>query len=114
MARSALAFACTLVSLLGISSAALATSPCSEWLIADAVEGREGKWMCYERREGFPVYYDAPGRAFRSLDHRAFRPVQDSMTVFEASTVEAMGAVSINDLCNPFPPGQGERDFEPQ
>jgi hypothetical protein len=119
MARSAFAAACFLVSLLAMSGTALATPPCSSWVITDVVEIAPGERIvvgerCYERRQGFPVYYDAPSRSFRSLDRQVFLRIDASVTRFESSAIEALGAQSIDDLANPFPPGQGEADLRPE
>ena len=115
MARSAFAAGCCFSFLLATSGIALATPACEWWMASEEIEIAPGKRVvvgtgCYERRQGFPVYYDAPGGVFRGLDREAFLPVEASATAFESSAIDALGAMSISDLCNPFPAGQGEDD----
>jgi len=119
MARSAFATACCFVSLLGMSGTALAEAPCSGIVITDVIETAPGELTsveerCYERGPGVPFYYDAPGKRFPSVEREVFHPVDASVTHFESSTIEALGAQSLEDLTNPFPAGQGRADFRPE
>ena len=115
MARSALAVAGALASLLTLSSTALAESPCGGVVISDVVETASGELTavgerCYERAPGVPYYYDAPSKI------EVYRPVGSpaSITRFDASEIQALGAQNIRDVANPFPLGQGRADLKPE
>jgi hypothetical protein len=63
---------------------------------------------CYERAPGAPYYYDAPtGRGGIEVE---VTPV----TSFDASAIQAMGAMDLMDVANPFPAGQGRADSRPE
>ena len=112
MKRSTFAVVACLASLL-LSGRALAESPCAGIVITDVIESPRGALMtvgerCYERVPGVPLYYDAPGRPVPG------RPLEASMSHFEASTLEGLGFVDMSDLTNPLPAGQGREDFDPE
>ena len=120
MTGSALAVAWCLVALIAMSSAALAESTCGGVVISDVIESPSGELTavgerCYERAPGTPYYFDAPRRR-RPGSIEVSPPVDSpaSITRFEASTIEAMGAMNIMDVATPFPAGQGEADFQPE
>ncbi|TMA36494.1 MAG: hypothetical protein E6J87_00350 [Deltaproteobacteria bacterium] len=101
-----------------MSGTALAEPQCSGVVITDVIESAAGELTpvaerCYERGPGVPFYYDAPGK--RGVEIEVSHSVApSSVTHFEASTIQALGAQSITDLTNPFPPGQGRADFQPE
>ena len=114
MARSAFATACGLVSLLALTGTALAEPPCGV-VITDVIETAPGALTpvgegCYERGPGVPFYYDAPVEPGPRIEVEAFDSAGASLTRFEAITIQALGAQSIDELVKPFPPGQGEAD----
>ena len=118
MARSAFATACGFVSILASSGAAFAEPLCAGIVITDVIEAAPGELTsvgerCYERGPGVPFYYDAPNQPPR-IEPEISRPVGASVTHFESSTIEALGAQSLEDLTNPFPAGQGRADFQPR
>jgi len=112
MARSALATICCLASIFAMTSTARAGLPCSGVVVTD--ESAPGELTpvgepCYEPG---PFFYDAPGR--RPGVQVPERPLQPSVSIFEVSTIRALGVVNLGDLTNPFPPGQGRADFRPE
>ena len=118
MVRSAFATACCFVFLLTMSATARAEQACDGVMITDVIESAAGALTpvgerCYERAPGVPYYYDAPGKS-PSGTIEVERPVSaSSVTRFDAGTFQALGAQPINELTNPFPPGQGEADSRP-
>jgi hypothetical protein len=116
VARIAFATGCGFVFLLAISGAALAEPQCSGVVITDVIETAPGEVTsvgerCYERGPGVPFYYDAPVQSPRG---EVVHSVDASVTRFEASTIQALGAQPLSDLANPFPAGQGEADLRPE
>jgi hypothetical protein len=111
MTRSACATACSLLFLLAISGTGRAEQACSGVVITDVIQSAAGELApvgerCYERAPGVPYYYDAPGKS-PSGRIEVERPGASSVTHFDAGTFQALGAQPINELTNPFPPGQG-------
>jgi hypothetical protein len=113
MARSALASVGSFALLLSLSSPVLADSACGGVVISDVIETASGERTtvgerCYERAPGAPYYYDAPtGRGGIEVE---VTPV----TSFDASAIQAMGAMDLMDVANPFPAGQGRADSRPE
>ena len=108
-----------LVSLLTLGSSALAESSCGGVVISDVVETASGELTavgerCYERAPGIPYYYDAPSRRQGRIEVSRAVDSPASITRFEASVIQAMGAMDIMDVADPFPAGQGEADFQPE
>jgi hypothetical protein len=119
VARIAFATGCGFFFLLAMSGTARTEPPCSGIAITDVIETASGELTsvgerCYERGPGVPFYYDAPGKRLRGVEPEIFHSADALVTQFEASTLEACGVLDIEDLANPFPPGQGRADFRPE
>jgi hypothetical protein len=96
-----------------MSVAAIAEPPCGGVIVSDLVETAPGELTPVgERCPGAPLYYDAPGRSFLRVGLATYYSV--GVTHFESSAIEALGAMSMEDLVNPFPAGQGEANFRPE
>ena len=65
---------------------------------------------CYE--PGTLRYLDAPGIG-RPDPFELSRPAQDSVTHFEATEINALSAIPLNELINPIPPGLRPQPVQP-
>ena len=110
------AFCCAAV--LATSGTGRAEPACNGIAITDVTERASGELTpvgerCYERGPGIPFDYDAPGPGPRMEVMSSFSD-PSSITIFEALAIEALGAQPIEELANPFPPGQGEAERRPE
>src|SRR5262245_23222822 len=118
--RFPFAIACSIGSLLASSTAARADTSCSGIGVVDVIETAPGvftpvgEW-CYERGPGVPFYFDAPTELRRVRDRQleSFRAVQ-SMTHFEASELQALGAISMDEVIGPIVLDPLPPDFRPE
>jgi hypothetical protein len=97
-----IALAGSFVLMLGTGIAATADPACNGLVAVGVEETVLGlspvRQVCYEHGPNAPYFFDAPIPAGRVEVEEP-----SSITVFEASTIQAMGAVDISELTNPIP-----------